>query len=228
MKIHAYLRKSTENHQEHSLETQRKRIGDFCNYKFPDIEVVYYTDIMSGTKDQRPEYQKMLSEIKNNDLLVVYSLSRLSRSVKHCLEVIDELEKKNVKLISLNENIDLTNSNPYARFQLTMLSSLAELEVSVLRSRIKDAMSRLASEGKLKKKPKYGFKFNGRGNAHIQDEEEQRIIQKIKNLYVEEGLHISGIAEKLNKEGVKLRKAKKIYPNIVKKILIQEKVMTEE
>ena len=116
----------------------------------------------------------------------------------------------------------------YGRFQLTLLSSIAELEVSVLKARIKDAMGRLASENKLRKKPKYGYKFNGRGNEHIKDEGEQAIIQKIKDLYIEEGLHVSGIAERLNKEGVKLRKAKRIYPNVVKTILVQEKVMTEE
>ena len=217
MKVRAYLRKSTEVHQAHSLETQEKRIKEYCGLRGLN-DIVCYTDIMSGTKDDRPEFNKMLEEAQRGDLVVVYSLSRLSRSVKTCLEVIEKLENNGVKIASVSEAID--TSSPMGRFQVQLLAGLAELEVSILRGRITDAMRRLIADKKLKRKPKYGWK-KGENGEHVKNEGEQAIIEKIRKMYVEDKRTLTEISQILMAEGVKMRNSKKIYTNVVKTILME-------
>lgn len=218
MKVRAYLRKSTEVHQAHSLETQEKRIKEYCGLRGLN-DIVCYTDIMSGTKDDRPEFNKMLEEAQRGDLVVVYSLSRLSRSVKTCLEVIEKLESNGIKIASVSEAID--TSSPMGRFQIQILASLSELEVSILRSRITDAMRRLIADKKLKRKPKYGWMKNPNGGEHIKNEGEQMIIEKIRKMYIEDKKTITEISQILQSEGIQIRKSKKIYTNVVKTILME-------
>lgn len=225
MRIRAYLRKSTEQHQIHSLETQETRITEYCKFNYPNVEIVFYRDIMSGTKDNRPEFIRVMNESENGDLVVIYNLSRLSRSVKTCLEIFEELEKRNVKIISISEKID--TSHPMGKFQTTLMASLAELEVGILKGRISDALARLIQDKKLKRKPKLGFKSQGKGKEIVEDEEEQKVINLIKKMYVEENKHPSLIAKELNSQNIKFRKAKKIYTNIVKQILVSSGVYEE-
>ena len=69
-----------------------------------------YKDIASGSKAQRKELDAMLSQIRSEDIIVVYKIDRLGRSLKHLIELINQLTQKGVGLRSLNDPIDTTTA----------------------------------------------------------------------------------------------------------------------
>ena len=91
-----------------------------------NVEQVY-TDRISGRHTNRPGLQEMLSFVRKGDVVCVESLSRLGRSTKDVLSIIDTLTQKGVGFESQKESID--TSTPQGRFVLTIFSALSELEV---------------------------------------------------------------------------------------------------
>ena len=67
-----------------------------------------YSEKMTGTRKERPELQKMLDDLNKGDTVVVESLSRLGRSTKNLIELMELFNDKGVNLVSLKENIDTT------------------------------------------------------------------------------------------------------------------------
>lgn len=90
-----------------------------------NIEKVF-TEKISGKDRNRPELQKMIEFVREGDTVVIESISRLARSTRDFLNILDELEKKHVALVSLKENID--TSSPTGRFLVSIFAALAQLE----------------------------------------------------------------------------------------------------
>lgn len=111
-----------------------------------------YCEKMSGTKKSRPELDRMLSELNEGDAVVIESLSRLGRSTKHLLELVEELNKRNVRLISLKETIDTTSST--GRLLFTILSSLAQFERDVLVERTQEGLAAARARGRCGGRPR--------------------------------------------------------------------------
>jgi DNA invertase Pin-like site-specific DNA recombinase len=89
----------------------------------------------SGVKRDRTELRRMLDVLKGGDSCVVFALDRLARSPLHLLQVVDEIEAKGAKLISLRESID--TGSPLGRFFITIVGSVACLERDLILSRTK-------------------------------------------------------------------------------------------
>jgi DNA invertase Pin-like site-specific DNA recombinase len=85
-----------------------------------------FIEKISGKNTDRPELKKMLSLVRDGDVLYIESISRLARSVRDLLNIVEHLNSKNVGLISLKENFD--TSTPQGKFMLTIFAALAELE----------------------------------------------------------------------------------------------------
>ena len=81
---------------------------------------------MSGKNANRPELKAMLEYVRDGDTLYIESISRLGRSTRDLLNIIDVLQRKGVTLVSSKENID-TNT-PQGRFVLSIFAALSELE----------------------------------------------------------------------------------------------------
>lgn len=81
----------------------------------------------------RPELQKLLKKMQRGDLLLVYKLDRLARSLKDLLHILDTLERKGVKFRSLTEPVQ--TDNYLGRFMLQILGAVAELERNLIRER---------------------------------------------------------------------------------------------
>lgn len=111
-----YIRVSTE-------EQETARQEELLNsYNLDRI----FIEKMSGKNTDRPEFLKMMDYLRDGDILVVESISRLSRSIRDLLKIVDTLNTKCVHLVVIKENID-TNT-PQGRFVLSVFAALSELE----------------------------------------------------------------------------------------------------
>ena len=107
-----------------------------------------FIDKVSGKDTQRPELQAMLAYVREGDVLVVESFSRLARSTRDLLDITASLEKKGVKFISKKQNID--TSTPNGKFMLTVFAALDELEREVSRERADEGIAIAKAAGKFR------------------------------------------------------------------------------
>ena len=113
-----------------------------------------YSEKMTGTKASRPEYTKMLEALRPGDVLVIDSFSRLSRSTKDLLDVVERLTNLGVYIVSLKENLDTTTAT--GKLMLTMLSALSQFERDLIAERTKDGLKAARARGRLGGRPKAG------------------------------------------------------------------------
>tara|TARA_B100000378_G_scaffold229234_1_gene193799 strand:+ start:1630 stop:2304 length:675 start_codon:yes stop_codon:yes gene_type:complete len=135
MKV-GYARVSTE---EQNLDMQRhalKAIG--CEKVFEDHGI-------SGMASDRPGLESALSSLKKGDVLVVWKLDRLGRSLPHLIDVVTMLKNKGIGFLSLQEQINTTSSG--GRFYLHILAALAEFEREMIRERTKAGMAAARRRG---------------------------------------------------------------------------------
>ena len=112
------------------------------------LEIVHeYTDRISGAKARRPGLDQMLADARRGrfDVVLVWASDRIARSVKHYLEVLDELNRLNVEFISFRENID--TAGPLGRAIVVIIAAIAELERSLIVERVRAGMRRARLEG---------------------------------------------------------------------------------
>lgn len=140
--IIGYARVST---QEQNLDRQ---IDNLTAYGCERI----YKEKMTGTRADRPEYLKMLDALREGDTLVIDSFSRLSRSTKELLEVVERLQLMGVNLISVKEQLDTTTST--GRLMLTMLSALSQFERDLIAERTVDGLKAARARGHMGGRPR--------------------------------------------------------------------------
>lgn len=113
-----------------------------------------FIDKKSGKDTKREEFKRMMSFVRDGDTLITESISRLARSTKDLLNIVDVLEEKGVQLISLKENLD--TKTPSGRFMLTIFAALAQLERENMLERQREGIEIAKAAGKYKgRKPVY-------------------------------------------------------------------------
>ena len=115
-----------------------------------------YQEKMTGTKEHRPELDKMLDAMRKGDILVVESFSRLSRSTKDLLAMVDKLQDMGVSLVSLKENLDTTTAT--GKLMLTMMSALSQFERDIIAERTAEGLKAARARGRLGGRPKANMK----------------------------------------------------------------------
>lgn len=110
-----------------------------------------FSDIASGAKSSRPSLEKLLSQIRVGDVIVVYKLDRLGRSLKHLIELIDYLTKLKVGLVSLNDPVDTTS--PQGRLITNIFASIAEFERELIAERTKAGLAAARARGRKGGRP---------------------------------------------------------------------------
>lgn len=105
-----------------------------------------FKETASGAKTDRPELQKLLNHLRKGDIVVVYKLDRLGRSLKHLLEVVSELNTKEVGIRSINDAIDTTT--PQGRLFFNISASFAEFERDLIRERTKSGLEAARARGR--------------------------------------------------------------------------------
>lgn len=110
-----------------------------------------FIDKASGKNTEREALKEMLSFVRDGDTVITESISRVARSTRDLLNIIDILTHKKVEFISLKECIDTTT--PQGKFMLTVFAAMAELERDNILQRQKEGIAIAKSEGKYKGKP---------------------------------------------------------------------------
>ena len=152
--IYGYARVSTvgQKNDGNSLEEQRRRLRE------SGAEQIF-VDAFTGTKVERPEFQKLLSVVKEGDTIIATKLDRVSRSAVQGIALVDDLLSRGVSLHILN--MGLMNNSPTGRLIRNVMFSFAEFE--------RDMIVQRTAEGKAIARQREGYR-EGRP-AKVVDEE---------------------------------------------------------
>ncbi len=112
---------------------------------------IIYNEKMTGTKRNRPELEKMLERMTEGDTVVVESLSRLGRSTKDLIWLMETFNSKGVNLVSLKESIDTTTST--GKLLFTLMSALAQFERDVIADRTREGLASARARGRKGGRP---------------------------------------------------------------------------
>ncbi len=108
----------------------------------------WFTEKISGKDANRPKLQEMLEFVREGDTIYIHDFSRLARSTKDLLEIVEQITAKKVNLVSNKENLD--TSTPTGKLMLTMIAAINEFERQNLLERQKEGIEIAKREGKFK------------------------------------------------------------------------------
>ncbi|MCL2768070.1 MAG: recombinase family protein [Synergistaceae bacterium] len=112
----------------------------------------YFIEKISGKNTDRSQLKRLMEYVRESDTVYIESISRLARSTKDLLNIVQQLQEKSVELVSLKENIDTTT--PQGRFVLTIFGALSELERENILQRQKEGIAAAKIKGKKFGRPK--------------------------------------------------------------------------
>lgn len=144
MKI-SYIRvSSVEQHEDRQVEAMEKLGIEKC-----------FMEKVSAKDTNRPKLQEMLEFAREGDIIYIHDFSRLARSTKDLLDLVEELQRRNVQLISLKENLD--TSTPTGKLMLTMLGAINEFERTNMLERQREGIAIAKEKGMYKGRKKIKF-----------------------------------------------------------------------
>lgn len=136
-----YARVSTE---EQNLDRQIDLLIDYG----VDKRNIYQEKI-SGTKTHREQLDKMIDELQEGDTVIIADLTRISRSTKDLLDIIDRIKAKGASIKSIKDTwLDTSSDNPYNSFLLTVMSGLSQLERDLISQRTKEGLRSAKARGR--------------------------------------------------------------------------------
>ena len=114
--------------------------------------VKIYKEIISGARPERPVLDELLRNIRSGDVLVIWKLDRLGRSLKHLVDLVNGLINEGVDLQSINDPIDTTTT--HGRLSFNLFASLAEFERDIIRERTQAGLAAARARGRNGGRPK--------------------------------------------------------------------------
>lgn len=205
MKAVIYTRVSTGKQQDNgvSLEAQEEATFKYCTKE--NMEVVgSYSDAMSGSNSQRPEFIAAVQKVKKEKAaLVVYSTSRFARNAVDQLLIEQELREAGGKLISLTDGVE--TDTPQGEAMFTMMAAFNQMERRLIGERTKAALQHMKAQGKRVGSIPHGYRLTG--NNLVKDKNEQKTIRLVKQLR-EQGYSLRKISKELANRGMFNRKNK--------------------
>lgn len=216
----AYCRVSTFEQRDEgaSLDMQRERIAAWCAPNGYELDSSYVEVMSGGRADNRPELQKAITAAcKLRGVLVVFSLSRLARSVKDTIAIAERLERSGANLVSLSERIDTTSALGKMVFRL--LSTLNEFERDQLAERTANAMAHLRrANRRISSRIPLGYDLSPDGNTLLINPEEQKIVARI-CAWRRRGMTMDAIAESLHRTGTPTKAGGRWHASTIRGIL---------
>ena len=149
MKIAIYARVSRDEQTTENQTLGLKKVAERNGWEVQAI----YADTISGAKSKRPELDKLMKSVmrKEVDMVMVWSVDRLGRSLQHLTTLLSDIESKGINLYLHQQNID--TSTPSGKMLFQLLGVFAEFERSMIRERVLAGLNRARSQGKRLGRP---------------------------------------------------------------------------
>ena len=201
LRVATYIRISTdEENQPFSLGAQELRLGAYIQSQDGWRLVRQYSDRITGSRLDRPGLQQALSDARSGsyDVLLVYRVDRLARSVRGLAQILEELDRANVSFRSATEPFD--TASPAGRMMVQMLGVFAEFERATIIDRVVAGMERKAARGGWNGGAvPFGYRLeDGRLAPHP---DRAHLVPMIFELYARKRMGARAVAEWLNKRG---------------------------
>ena len=221
MKAYGYCRYSSDNQNEASIEQQKNELTEYAQRNNIDIIYFYCDEAKSGTKDNRENFQNMISDCRRKEVeaVLVWKTDRFARNTQDSLFYKMKLDKLGIKLISITQPIDTTT--PEGALMYTMLAGMDEYYSKNLASNVKRALKNNA-QNCLTNGGTAPLGYDIIDRKYVINKDEAPAIKKIFNWYIN-GMGLLEIASKLNSEGYKTKKGKTFGKNSIYEILGNEK-----
>lgn len=222
MNVAIYVRVSTEEQAREgfSIAAQRERLKMFCDSQGWNITKEYIEEGRSAKNTERPELQTMLKELDKFDMVLVYKLDRLTRSVIDLYSLLKIFDENNVSFRSATEVFD--TSTALGRLFITLVGAIAQWERETIAERVRLGMEQKVDEGK---KPggvaPYGYTYDGE-TLHI-NEKEAKVVRRIFDLYAS-GLGVYAIQNRLEQEGYRTRSNGKRFAHSLIRLILAHPV----
>lgn len=162
-KHYAYLRVST---QQQTIENQKSVLIKYFekqNIKISDI--LFVEEVLSGTKKIKPKLDQMVQDLKSGDILYCTEMSRLGRTTRELIHLINQLLDKEVNFVFLKENLSTVNHN-HSKLMLnlfvTIFSAFVQVERDLISQRTTECLERLKMEGKHIGRPAGSKNYNSK------------------------------------------------------------------
>ena len=220
-----YIRVSTEEQvgdDKYGVETQKQAILKYAKENEYEIKE-WFVDKISGAVDGRPELDKILYDaesLPHHEAVIVFKSDRIARDTKLYFYYFYTLEKKNVKLLSVEEQFD--EGNDFANIYRSLLMFVAEQEIKNIALRTSKGRSLKAKCGGYSggNKP-YGYKVED--GVLRQNPEEIPIVETVFNEYDNNNSTLENICEVLQEKGYRTRKNKWFQPSTIRSIISNRK-----
>jgi DNA invertase Pin-like site-specific DNA recombinase len=143
-----------------------------------------YQEKISGAGKARPQLMTLLDHLRAGDVVIVWKLDRLARSLKDLVSLVNQIQEKGASFHSINDQIDTTNA--HGKFAFHLFAALAEFERDITRERTKAGLAAARTRGRVGGRPK-GLSKKAQHKAVLAE-----------RLYREDELSISEICEQLS------------------------------
>ena len=140
--VFGYARVSTDKQD---TDNQKSEIARWAERNGVSVDE-FVAETISSRKEER-EIFSIVTALREGDTLIVSELSRIARSLKELIDIIDTLVKKRVRVVFVKEAFDLRDDNPAAMLAINMLGSVAQFERSMISMRTKAALSARSDAG---------------------------------------------------------------------------------
>jgi DNA invertase Pin-like site-specific DNA recombinase len=153
VRVAIYARVSTANNgQDPTMQT--RELLEYCARRGWELAGEYVDVGISGTKEKRPELDRLMAEAHRRrfDVVAVWKFDRMARSVSHLLRVLETFNSLGIHFVSLSEAID--TATPAGKMVFTVLGAVAELERSLIVERVKAGLRNARAKGKRLGRPK--------------------------------------------------------------------------
>lgn len=219
MRVGIYIRVSTEEQAKegYSIPAQRERLTAYVTSQGWEIADYYVDEGISAKDMNRSELQRLLRDVRGGhiDVVLVYKLDRLTRSVLDLYRLLQEFDEYQVKFKSATEVYDTTTA--IGRLFITLVAALAQWERENLGERTKFGKEEKARQGK-RPGGKAPFGYDKIGEELIVNEDEAHLVRKIFQLYMKYA-NLNTVTEELYNIGARTKYGAIFSVNTVQKIL---------
>jgi DNA invertase Pin-like site-specific DNA recombinase len=151
MRVAIYARVSTTNGQ--SPEMQLAELREYASRRGWEIYGEYVDSGISGSKESRPELNRLMSDVhlRRFDVVLCWKVDRFGRSLKHLVNALADLDSYGVAFVSLRDHLDL--STPSGRLMFQIIGAMAEFERSLIQERVRAGLRNAKLKGKTLGRP---------------------------------------------------------------------------